>query len=111
MAYKKKGATYKEVVRCPLCGKLSPIAYFNLDHKFGVYQFKFAGRSSISCKLLNKSFEFMEALKESLVNRMEEIIEEFSSLSKAIGIPVKTIEVNTIHVIPKRIIPLKVVMR
>ena len=78
--YKKKGASYRERLRCPLCGKLSDIGFFSQDHQFGVYRFCFAGYKKISCKLVIKSLQLMTFLKEDLATRMLEIIQEFTGV-------------------------------
>lgn len=76
--YVKRGASYRETLRCPLCGKLSPIGYFNQMHHFGVYRFCFAGRGKISCELVVKDISFMQELKESIIIRFLDLLKHFS---------------------------------
>jgi len=76
--YKKKGASYKERLRCPLCGKLSDIGFFSQNHQFGIYRFCFAGYKKISCRLVKKTPEFMKFLRESLIDRFLELLKTFA---------------------------------
>lgn len=76
--YKKKGTTYREVLRCPLCGKLSKVGYFSQDHSFGVYRFGFGGRGKISCQLVDKDPIVMRTLKEGLVGRFLDLLKKFT---------------------------------
>lgn len=78
--YVKKGASYKERVRCPLCGKLSPIGYFSVDHLFGIYRDRFGGRGDISCTLVDRGAEIMAALKEGISRRLKELLEQFTGM-------------------------------
>jgi hypothetical protein len=75
--YKKKGPSFKERLRCPLCGKISAIGYFSQKHLFGVYRFGFAGRGKISCELVKKDIESINILKDRLCNRFLFLLEEF----------------------------------
>jgi len=77
--YKKKGASFKEKLRCPLCGKLSPIGYFNINHQFGVYRQWFYGKGDIRWFFVKKTIEFMDTLKESIVNRLLELLYHFTN--------------------------------
>jgi hypothetical protein len=77
--YVKRGATHRERLRCPLCGKLSPIGYFSQEHLFSVYRFCFAGYSNISCVRVAKDREFMSVLTERLVGRLLHLLKRFTN--------------------------------
>jgi hypothetical protein len=72
--YKKKGATKSEVLRCPLCGKVSEIRNFSQVHRYGIYCYTFGGVGKISFGAVEKSTEFMTALNESIASRLIEIL-------------------------------------
>lgn len=127
--YKKKGPSFKDRLRCPLCGKLSAIGYFSQNHQFGVYRSWFFGRGDIRWELLSKSNSFMSALKESIVGRLLDLLKRFTGqryysqsevdflLGRNIkpnvvtGVTVKGIRTIPKRTIPKRIENVKVVMK
>jgi len=76
--YVKKGPSYRERLRCPLCGKMSPIGYFSQSHLFGIYRFCFAGRGKISCEPIDKGPTFMQFLTDSIVNRLLDLLKKFT---------------------------------
>lgn len=76
--YVKKGASFKERLRCPLCGKLSPIGYFSQNHVFGVYRQWFCGRGCIRWEFADKDASFMQILKESIVERLLDLLRHFT---------------------------------
>jgi len=78
--YKKKGASHKERLRCPLCGKLSLIAYFSIDHRLDICRYTYAGRGKISVAVVLKDATFMQTLKQSIAGRLKELLEQFTGL-------------------------------
>ena len=76
--YKKKGPSYKERLRCPLCGKISPIGNFSQEHLFGVYQWRYGGKGDIQVTLVAKPVNFMLLLKDSLKDRFLKLLEKFT---------------------------------
>lgn len=121
----KKGTTYREVLRCPLCGKLSKISYFSQDHQFGVYRFGYGGRGKISCSLVDKPSDFTKALIDSIVTRLLYLLKKFTgqkyysqtevdhlcgvynvvpSPRPVVIYPVTTARINGIKVIPQKVV-------
>lgn len=78
--YKKKGASYKERLRCPLCGHIREIGYFSQDHRFAIYRYTFAGRGKISCAEVVKPSDFMTALIKDMVGRLLDLIQRFTGV-------------------------------
>ena len=76
--YKKKGASYKERLRCPLCGKLSPIGYFSQDHAFTVVRYRYGGKSDISVMVIDKDPVVMMHITNSIVQRLKDLISKLS---------------------------------
>lgn len=76
--YTKRGASYRERLRCPLCGKISRIGFFSQEHQFGFYRYRYGGRGDISVELIDKGYIFMDALKKSFVNRFLSLLEGFA---------------------------------
>jgi hypothetical protein len=124
--YKKKGPSYKERLRCPLCGKLSPIRNFSQDHYFGIFRCWFKGKGNISWEYSNKEPNFMKVLVSDIVKRLLSLIKEFTGehyysqteVNKMLlehGI-IKSVKLNivpdTIRLYPDiRIVPNKVVIK
>lgn len=78
--YVKKGASYKDRIRCPLCGKISPILNFSMEHLFGVFRYWFKGRGDISCEMLKKDITFMVTLYEDISKRLLDLLEQFTNM-------------------------------
>jgi len=76
--YVKKGPSYRERLRCPLCGKLSLIGYFSQDHVFGIYRYIYAGRGKISVGAIDKDPTFMKFLTDSIVGRLLDLLKKFT---------------------------------
>ena len=76
--YVKRGPSFREVLRCPLCGKLSRIGFFSHDHQCGFYRFRFGGRDDISCEIVDKDYSFVSALKKSFIGRFLSLLEGFA---------------------------------
>ncbi|GAI45991.1 unnamed protein product, partial [marine sediment metagenome] len=76
--YVKKGPSYRERLRCPLCGKLSSIGYFSQDHVFGIYRYVYAGRGKISVDKIDKGSTFTQFLTDSIVTRLLDLLKRFT---------------------------------
>ncbi len=78
--YKKKGPSFRERWRCIFCGKLSDPKKFSQTHHLGIYRFIFAGRGKITCELIQKDPFTVQAIKEFLVGRFLELLEQLTGM-------------------------------
>jgi hypothetical protein len=107
--YKKRGSSFKERLRCPLCGKISEIGYFSQTHRFAIYRYLYAGRGRISVTEVQKSNELMVALRLQIVGRLLQLLKMFTGLDYVPEQFAYTqIKPNVVHV-PNKIVPMKTV--